>query len=420
MPVDKFGRMSDAKTKDTGVSLTYINNNYIRNDGSTPVSGSIDMRGNTLYNVSDPVNPQDVATKEYADKVGGGETAIIKTRYGTYGSKGNIDMRGYTLMNVLDPADAQDVATKKYVDSANKAFIYGEGKYLAAGDVSMGGRRSDNVGIPIENHQASNKFYVDTLVEAATAGDKALSKIQDGIFASTGDIDMGGNSITGLPNPVDRDSAARNSITGLPNPVDRDSAASKNYVDNGGAIIKNPDGSFTAVSDIDFIGFRLKNLSPPKDDRDAVNKFYVDKKVSLPSLISPKPIITVWAEEKGPLGNGNYEFSFGNGSSGSGHAYGGYCMSAPGKIIRGSLTATESKNIFAEEVKVNIVVNGIEQVNQSIIKNPGDICSCTVFNDPVELKQCDIINFISRTANSKITNAYVSFFYRVRLVNRVY
>ena len=30
MPVDKVGRMSDTKTKDTGVSLTYINNNYIR------------------------------------------------------------------------------------------------------------------------------------------------------------------------------------------------------------------------------------------------------------------------------------------------------------------------------------------------------------------------------------------------------
>ena len=57
MPVDKFGRMSDTKTKDTGASLTYINNNYIRSDGTTPVSGSIDMRGNTLYNVSDPVNP---------------------------------------------------------------------------------------------------------------------------------------------------------------------------------------------------------------------------------------------------------------------------------------------------------------------------------------------------------------------------
>ena len=130
MPVDKFGRMSDAKTRDTGVSLTYINNNSIRSDGGTPVSGSIDMRGNTLYNVSDPVNPQDVATKKYADKVGGGEAAIIKTRYGNYGAIGNIDMRGYTLTNVLDPADAQYVDkvvnnVGKYVDEKN-AYIKSE------------------------------------------------------------------------------------------------------------------------------------------------------------------------------------------------------------------------------------------------------------------------------------------------------
>ena len=192
MPVDKFGRMSDAKTRDTGVSLTYINNNYIRSDGSTPVSGSIDMKGNTLYNVTDPVNPQDVATKEYAD-------------------------------------------------TTNKAFVLYAGKYLAIGDLSMGGRRLNNVGMPIENHQASNKFYVDTVVKTATAGDKALRKIRDGLFASTSNIDMGGNSITGLLNPIDRDAAAN-----------------KNYVDNGGAIRKLYNGAFTAVSDIDFNGFSLK------------------------------------------------------------------------------------------------------------------------------------------------------------------
>ena len=49
MPADKFGRMSDTKTKDAGVSLTHINNNYIRSDGGTPVTGSIDMNGITLY-----------------------------------------------------------------------------------------------------------------------------------------------------------------------------------------------------------------------------------------------------------------------------------------------------------------------------------------------------------------------------------
>ena len=67
MPVDKFGRMSDAKSRDTGVSFTYINNNYVRSHGSTPGSCSINMRGNTFYNVYDPENHQDVATKKYAD-----------------------------------------------------------------------------------------------------------------------------------------------------------------------------------------------------------------------------------------------------------------------------------------------------------------------------------------------------------------
>ena len=254
----------------------------------------------------------------------------------------------------------------------------------------MGGRRLNNVGMPIENHQASNKFYVDTVVETATAGDKALRKIQDRIFASSGDIDMNGNSIIGLPNPIDRDAAAN-----------------KNYVDNGGAITKLPNGAFTAVSDIDFNGFSLKNIPDPIDGKDAVNKAYVDDKIIQPAA-PIKPIITVWAEKKGALGNSHYEFSFGNGSSGSEHAYGGYCMSAPGRIIRGSLTATESKIILSEEIKVNIVVNGKEQVNQSIVKKSGNICSCTIFRNPIELKQCDVIHFISRNTNSKITNAYVS------------
>ena len=244
--------------------------------------------------------------------------------------------------------------------------------------------------MPIENHQASNKFYVDTVVETATAGDKALRKIRDGIFASTGDIDMGGNCITGLPNPIDRDAAAN-----------------KNYVDNGGAITKLPNGAFTAVSDIDFNGFSLKNVPEPIDGKDAVNKAYVDDRTIQPAA-PIKPIITVWAEEKGPLSNGNYEFSFGNGSSGSEHAYGGYCMSAPGRIIRGSLTVTQSRIILTEKVEVNIVVNGKEQVNQSIVKKPGYICSCSIFRDPIELNQCDVINFISKTTNSKVTNAYVS------------
>ena len=140
------------------------------------------------------------------------------------------------------------------------------------------------------------------------------------------------------------------SITGLLNPIDKDAAANKMYVDNVGAIAKDPDGGFTAVADTDFNSLSLKNIPNPTDETDATNIAYVVNKVSLPSLIGPKPIITVWAEEKGPLGDGNYKFSF---SSGSDHDYRGYCMSAPGRIIRGSLTVTENKTILSEDLKVN-------------------------------------------------------------------
>ena len=67
MPVDKFGRMSDTKTKDTRVSLTYINNNYVRSDGSTPLTGSLDIRFNKLVNLHKPTEQYDAATKDYVD-----------------------------------------------------------------------------------------------------------------------------------------------------------------------------------------------------------------------------------------------------------------------------------------------------------------------------------------------------------------
>ena len=114
MPVDKFGRMSDTKTKDTGVSLTYINNNYIRRDGDTPVSGSINMNDNTLYNVSDPVNPQDVATKEYADKVGG--VGPFYKENDNYTATNTINMMYNKLVNIRKPIEPYDAATKDYVD----------------------------------------------------------------------------------------------------------------------------------------------------------------------------------------------------------------------------------------------------------------------------------------------------------------
>ena len=108
--------MSDTKTRDTGVSLTYINNNYVRSDGSTSVTGSIDMGGNTLTNVSNPVNPQDVATKQYADKVGGGGPFLKENNDNNYKATHTINMAFRKLLNLQKPTEQFDAATKDYVD----------------------------------------------------------------------------------------------------------------------------------------------------------------------------------------------------------------------------------------------------------------------------------------------------------------
>ena len=135
MPVDEFGRMSDTKTKDTGVALTYINNNYVRSDGGTPLTGSLDMRGNTIYNVADPVNPQDVATKEYADNVKGVKWFRINKK-GDYVVKKDLDMDGKRLMNIPPPVEDKDVVNKKYVNDVigekNTHIITASANYYGA------------------------------------------------------------------------------------------------------------------------------------------------------------------------------------------------------------------------------------------------------------------------------------------------
>ena len=137
MPVDKFGKMSDAKSRDTGMSLTYVNNNYIRKDGSTPVTGSINMNGYTLYNMSNPVNLQDVATKEYA-------------------IKRDLDMNNKRLKNIPPPVEDTDAVNTIYVDTSSNEtkryvnsvtpFVNRQNEYVATNNINMREFTLQNVG----------------------------------------------------------------------------------------------------------------------------------------------------------------------------------------------------------------------------------------------------------------------------------
>ena len=287
MPVDKFGRMSeDTKTTDSGVSLTYINNNYVRSDGGTPLTGSLDMRGNIIYNVAEPVNPQDVVTKVYVDNTKGsgvigrkiGDAVSIKENMDFMGKQkiknlpgpvndhdaatkeyvdtktelGNIDMGGqFTVLNVKTPINDNHITDKKYVDD-NAAFVFRNNEYYAKGNINLRNAKLGGLREPTQDGEATTKKYVDN---------HFIDGNDNIVFGR--DVDMEGNKIFALPEP-DQDS----------------DPATKKYVDDLQNQYIDKRGNLKFGRNINLDNKRIFALKDPKKDYEATNKKYVDDSIT--------------------------------------------------------------------------------------------------------------------------------------------
>ena len=306
MPVDKFGRMSDLKTKDTGVSLTYINNNYVRSDGETPLTGSLDMRGNTLYNVADPVNPQDVVTKVYVDNTKG--SGVIGRKVGDEVSiKENLDFLGkQKIKNLPDPVNDHDAVTKEYVDTTTIPFLkLDQTKYNTKGDIDMGDQFTVlNVKTPIDDNHITNKKYVDEMDNL-----KSAFAFKNGAYYAKGGIIMRKNKLGGLREPLQDGEAANkkyvddkiqnlfldendniafglnvdmegNQILGLPEPATDQEPATKKYVDDLQTQNVDEKGNIKFGRSINLDRNRIFSMKEPTKPSEGANKKYVDDTIT--------------------------------------------------------------------------------------------------------------------------------------------
>ena len=158
---------------------------------------------------------------------------------------GDIDMGSNKILKLADPITPKSAANKEYVDNN----FLGKHGGLLLGNIAMSGQSITNLNpTPQNNNDAVTKGYVDNQIRLS--GGLSLTGI-----TMQGDIDMNGNEISGLVDPINDDMAASKGFV------------ESNFLDLAGGAM---------VGDIDMGGFEIKNmLRTPTTDLSAVTKKWV-------------------------------------------------------------------------------------------------------------------------------------------------
>ena len=90
---------------------------FVKLDGSRTMTGNLDMGDHSIQKVGDPVNSDDVATKNYVDaEIGYISTPFLKLD-GTRAMTGILNMNTHKISNVVNPEFDTDVVNKQYLEN---------------------------------------------------------------------------------------------------------------------------------------------------------------------------------------------------------------------------------------------------------------------------------------------------------------
>jgi hypothetical protein len=257
-----------------------------------PANNNVNYKFNKIYNLGEPTNNSQAATKMYVDN----NVTIDASEWYKFKAKSNIDLGTFNIINLKEPINNSHATTKNYVDSNITTDASEWHKFIAKTNVDLGTFNIINLGEPTNNSHGATKNYVDSNITTdASEWYKFKAKL---------DIDLDLNNIKNLAEPFnDTDAATKNYvdsntisdasgwhnfisksnvdlgtyiITNLGEPTNNSHAATKNYVDSNITTDASEWHKFIAKTNVDLGSYNIINLGEPTNNSHAATKNYVD------------------------------------------------------------------------------------------------------------------------------------------------
>ena len=123
---------------DEPATKNYTDNNFFHKNGSSPMTGNINMNNNTIVSLQKPTANSDAATKKYVDdsKVDG---SVFLKLDGSKPMTGNLNMNNNRIFNIPAPNGANQPTPLVYTDLA---YLHVNGSNNMANDLNMNNKKN--------------------------------------------------------------------------------------------------------------------------------------------------------------------------------------------------------------------------------------------------------------------------------------
>ena len=201
---------------------------------------------------------------------------IFLSRRESFPMQADINMNNNFIQNIATPTSSHQVTNKGYCDYN---FLNRQKGGVLMGPLSM--NQNDLIGIPDTprfSYSAVNKNYVDTEITKVHQNlDSAPFLRKDGQRAMTGSLNMNGNQIIRLKEPVSSSDASTKGYT-------------DQKIDNiqkiDTTLFIKKDGSVPMAADLDMGTHKIINVGQPTTNTDAASKGYIDNTLAESHLTS--------------------------------------------------------------------------------------------------------------------------------------